>query len=147
MPIASPTDGIQWRSIEECDEEYAKFGWKRELVFPWIVKHQRLNVIMKVTYRIHGDMLPHGCDGNKDGRLSYVQLAPSGVLMTCAYCRMTYGNVKFETCEIVSKERVSTDEALEILKQTGQIKPADVGVDTRTPGFKWGQVADRRLKR
>lgn len=120
MPLP-PERPDGYASRDEMDEAYEKAGWSKEITFDWIHLNMRTGQAQIQTYRFQSISLKCGkadCDRYQP---IYIQLAPSGVIQTCANCRKTDGPIAFEE-GILEEVRVTQDrnEIEQVLKKSGQ---------------------------
>ena len=128
MPIPTP-DSVDsngspmWSSKEKLFETYAQepYNWFRTITFEWVDFNARLGACIATKYFVDGAKLPCKCDGKNEYTL--LNLRGTGVNITCAYCRITTGQLDEKAMEILGQRRVSFDEALKIMKETGQKQP------------------------
>jgi len=120
MPIPKYEDGA---SREEIIKIYEENGWYKTITFDWIEVDGRTGTIHKKVLRFTADTLPCDVRECKPHMLTFVQLRPTGVMKTCAVCGKTEGPISTEDGELLSDTTISRDEALKIIRKTGQIVP------------------------
>lgn len=120
MPVPDLTGNM---TKEEIIAAYEEFGWHKRLRFDWIELNQRQGAILKTTYEFVADALPCSIGDDAQYQLTFLQLCPTGVIWTCAMCRRSEGPISNEIGRVITRERVSSIEAWEAIKKSGQYKP------------------------
>ncbi len=121
MPLPDDREVFNFNDLVK---EMEQLGWKKTLEFDWIEFDQRNRRILKLHYVFDANRSPCLNKSCRGSELVYFQLAPSGVIWTCASCRKTMGPIAFEdAANTVSPVEITFNQALEIIKQTKQIMP------------------------
>lgn len=108
---------------QQVIEEYAKWGWKKELVLKWVVMNGRTGKPELQVYKFEANALPCSNRDCATHQLTFVQLMPTGVMWTCAICRKTMGPLAFDDGRLIDRRDITLQEAWEIIKETGQRPP------------------------
>ena len=113
---------------EEIISKYADFDLHKIITIEWIEVDKNRN-IYKRTLRYNADTLPCKNVECFPWQLSFLAFQPTGVYWTCAVCRRTTGPLTTDAPDayLVDRKQISVNEALEVIKKTGQKVP--LGMD------------------
>lgn len=111
---------------EDVIAAYEKDGWRKIIEFPWIELNGRTGQIFMKQYRFDSNALQ--CSRRSCSRygLTFVRLAPHGVIWICAMCRRTMGPMAWEDGELLNGplgEQITLVQAWDMLAKTGQTVP------------------------
>lgn len=105
--------------LTEKEEDMPKMGWKKNIIFDWIVETKDGRFI-KETYEARADMFP--CPRCKTADMVWLKLMPTGVVWTCFGCKITTGAMTREVLNLLDRQEVSMQEAYEISKKQADHK-------------------------
>jgi len=103
--------------LTKLEEDMPKMGWKKEITFDWLTK-TRDGKYIKSTYYVNSEAFP--CDICKTADYVWVQLRPTGVVLTCWGCKTTQGAMCLDVFTLLDRQEISLEEAYEIYKKTKQ---------------------------
>jgi len=109
-------------SREQVIKEYMNYGWAKELEFDWVYVSRNGEPRVK-RMRFTADTIPCGKQEDIQHQLTFLKLAPTGVIWTCGVCGKSDGPISDENGREISDRIVSWNEAWEILSKTGQHPP------------------------
>ena len=121
MPL--PDDKPQWR-YDELVDAMQKLGWRRSITVRRIDYVSSTDQILLRTFKFETTnpkirCVAVPCD-HRD--LYFVEQRPTGVIMTCAFHRMT-ATIPWEWGVLINEEEVDFATAEKIVKETGQLLP------------------------
>lgn len=119
-------EAINQESREMLDNLMSEHGWEREIETVTIDYHPRTGPILN-NWNCKGSRLSCRCEG----RSSFIYLTryPTGVIMTCAFCRRnTSGPVAMNYFDKVSSRRITLKKAFETCKRENILPPSGLSL-------------------